>query len=384
MNPASSLGERGTVASSATVPDAPASTSVEPTQPDPESPNPMRRVGLRGLLVYAVTIAVTVVFSYLALRDVDFATVGHALAHSNYWWLVPALAAFGLATFARALRWHALFAPERRPALRAVGNAMLVGYLFNNILPARAGEAARVVTLRQRAGTGAAGVVGTVVVERLFDLLSILLIFFAAQPWLPHVSWFHTAAVAAIVLAVGLAATIVVLVVFGDRPVRFLARPLGRLPLLSAERVEHWAGDLVAGLSGLHRPTIAFFGFFWSLGAWLLSSLSAWLVTYAFGLHLGFDAGILCSVAVGLAMVLPAPPASVGVFEAAALLALNAYGISHTRALPYALVLHIVNFVPFVVFGAIALHFNALHARRQSRASPAPAPPLQGPSAIRH
>jgi uncharacterized protein (TIRG00374 family) len=224
-----------------------------------------------------------------------------------------------------------------------------------------------VVTLRQRAGTAPAEVVGTVVVERLFDVLSILLIFFAAQPWLPHVSWFGTAAIAAIVLAAALATAIVVLVIYGDRPVRFLARPLGRLPLLTAERVERAAADLVAGLSGLHRPAVAFMGFFWSLAAWLLSSASAWLVTYAFGLHLGFDAGILVSVGVGLAMIVPVP-AGLGVFEAAALLALNAYGISNTGALPYALVLHVVNFLPFVVFGGLALHFNAVHARRRDRA----------------
>jgi uncharacterized protein (TIRG00374 family) len=335
-------------------------------------------------LLYLAIVALTGFFSYLALRGVDFAGVGRALAHSNYGWLVPALGAFGLATLARALRWHALFAPERRPPLRAVGNAMLVGYLFNNILPARAGEAARVVTLRQRAGTAPAEVVGTVVVERLFDLLSILLLFFVAQPWLPHVSWFGTAAIAAIALAAALIAAIVVLVIYGDRPVRFLARPLGRLPLLSASRVERAAADLVAGLSGLHRLSVAFLGFFWSLAAWLLSSASAWLVTYAFGLHLGFDAGILCSVAVGLAMVLPAPPASVGVFEAAALLALNAYGISNTGALPYALVLHVVNFLPFVVLGALALHFNAIHARRAAREQALAAPSDGGSSPAGH
>jgi uncharacterized protein (TIRG00374 family) len=345
------------------------STAHHQGQAQTVPPTRWRRLQVRTLLYLGIA-AVTVFFSYLALRGVDFGGVGRALAHSNYGWLVPALAAFGLATLARALRWHALFPPERRPPLRAVGNAMLVGYLFNNILPARAGEAARVVTLRQRAGTAPAEAVGTVVVERVFDLLSILLIFFAAQPWLPHVSWFGTAALAGIGLAAALAAVIVVLVVYGDRPVRFLARPLGRLPLLSAERVERASADLVSGLSGLHRPSVAFLGFFWSLAAWLLSSLSAWLVTYAFGLHLGFDAGILCSVAVGLAMVLPAPPASVGVFEAAALLALNAYGISNTGALPYALVLHVVNFVPFVVLGGIALHFNAIHLRRAARKEP--------------
>jgi uncharacterized protein (TIRG00374 family) len=332
-----------------------------------------RRFGLRTLL-YALVIVLTLVFSVIALRDVDFDRVGTALAHSDYYWLAPALAAFGVATFIRALRWHALFAPGRRPPVRAVGNAMLVGYLFNNILPARAGEAARVVVLRQRARTPTTEVVGTVVVERVFDVLSILVIFFVASHWLPHVSWFHTAAIAAIVLAVGLMAVIAVLVVYGDRPVRYVARPLGRLPLLTAEKVEHAAGDLVHGLAGLHRPWVAIMGFFWSIVAWMLSAVSAWLVTYAFGglhlpgsTHLGLDAGVLVAVALGLAMILPSPPAAVGVFEAAALLALNAYGFSKSQALPYALVLHVLNFVPFLLMGLLALHFNALHQRRRTR-----------------
>ncbi|TMK38478.1 MAG: flippase-like domain-containing protein [Actinobacteria bacterium] len=325
-----------------------------------------RRFGLRTLL-YVLVIVVTVAFSVIALRDVDFHRVGTALEHSDYYWLLPALAAFGLSTFVRALRWHSLFAPGRRPPVRAVGNAMLVGYLFNNIFPARAGEAARVVVLRQRAGTPTTEVVGTVVVERVFDVLSILVIFFVASHWLPHVSWFHTAAIAAIVLAVGLMAVIAVLVIYGDRPVRYIARPLGRLPLLTAERVESAAADLVHGLAGLHRPWVAFIGFFWSIVAWVLSAVSAWLVTYAFALHLGFDAGVLVAVALGLAMILPSPPAAVGVFEAAALLALNAYGFSKSQALPYALVLHVLNFVPFLLMGLLALHFNALHQRRRTR-----------------
>src|SRR5260370_1816290 len=74
----------------------------------------------------------------------------------------------------------------------------------------------------------------------------------------------------------------------------------------------------------------------------------------------------MVTVGVGLAMIVPVP-ASVGVFEAAALLALNAYGISNTGALPYALVLHVVNFLPFVILGGLALHFNAIHLRRAAR-----------------
>lgn len=320
------------------------------------------RIGLYGLLAVA-----TVGFSYLALRSVHFNQVWRALRDSDYIWLIPALAAFAASTMARALRWHALFAPGRRPPLGSVTNAMLVGYLFNNIMPARAGEAARVVTLTKRAGTPAAESLGTVVVERVFDVLSILIVFFAAAPWLPQVSWFRAAELAAVVLAVGLIGVIVVLAVYGDRPLHFVLRPLGRMPGLSVEKVQKLGAELVDGLHGLRRPRVALAAFGWSLSAWVLSSLSAWLVTFAFHLHLGFDAGVLVTVAIGAGMILPSPPAAVGVFEAAVLLALQAYGLDQTRALPYALILHMVNFLPFLLAGGLALQYNATTARRRTR-----------------
>src|SRR5947209_18683721 len=121
--------------------------------------NARSRTPLR-IALYALLAVATVGFGYLALRSVHFDQVWRALRDSHYTWLIPAFAAFAAATMARALRWHALFAPGKRPPLGAVTNAMLVGYLFNNIMPARAGEAARVVTLTQRAGTPAAEAVG--------------------------------------------------------------------------------------------------------------------------------------------------------------------------------------------------------------------------------
>jgi glycosyltransferase 2 family protein len=73
-------------------------------------------------------------------------------------------------------------------------------------------------------------------------------------------------------------------------------------------------------------------------------------------------------VAVGLGMILPSAPAAVGVFETAALIALAAYGIPRTTALPYAVVLHLVNFVPFVLTGALVLHHNSRHPKRAAGA----------------
>jgi len=261
-----------------------------------------------------------------------------------------------------------------------VAYAMLIGYLYNNILPARAGEAARVVVLNQRCAAPPAEIVGTVVLERLYDVLAILVIFFVAEPWLPHVSWFGTAALAAIALAATIVAAAIVLAVYGDRPPRLLMRPLARVPLFSGERLDRIVAELVHGLSGLRNPAVAITAFVWTAASWLLSALAAWLVMLAFPLHLAFGAGILVVVAVGLGMILPSPPAAVGVFEGASLIGLRAYGVSKSAALPFALVLHTLNFVPFVLVGAVLVHHNARHpsAARRRAAQPSAGP---GPSA---
>jgi uncharacterized protein (TIRG00374 family) len=326
--------------------------------------HPDRRPRRARLLLNAATVLVTVAFSYFALSNINFSLAWHGLRTSNYWWLATALAAFGLGNMARALRWRSLFAQGRRPPLGAVANAMMVGYFYNNIMPARAGEAARVVVLTQRSTTSPVEIVGTVVLERLYDVLAILVVFFVAEPWLPHVSWFGAAAVAAIVLAVLIAAAAIVLAVFGDRPLRFLLRPLRRFSLFSGVRLERTIDELTHGLSGLRHPLLALEAFVWTIAAWLLTALCAYLVSVAFHLHLPFACAVLVAVAIGLSMILPSPPAAVGVFEGAALIALEAYGVSHSSALPYAVVLHLVNFVPFVVIGALLLHYNARHPRR--------------------
>jgi uncharacterized protein (TIRG00374 family) len=321
-----------------------------------------RPAGRSRPLLTVATVLVTVLFSYVAFSNINLPLAWRALRTSDYWWVSAALVAFGLGDLTRALRWRSLFARGRRPPVGVVANAMMVGYFYNNIMPARAGEAARVLVLTQRSTTAPVEIVGTVVLERLYDVFAILLIFFACEPWLPHVSWFGAAAIAAIVLAILIASAAIVLAVYGDRPLRLLVRPLRRLPMFSNERLEHTLDELTHGLSGLRHPGLALEAFAWTVVSWLLTALCAYLVTVAFHMHLPFACGVLVAVAIGASMILPSPPAAVGVFEGAALIALKAYGIPHSSALPYALVLHLVNFVPFVVIGVLLLHHNARNA----------------------
>ena len=102
-------------------------------------------------LLAVVGLAVTVVCMYLAVRGVEIDDALDALRDSDLVWLLPALPVFSAAIVLRGVRWWALYDAEQRPPLRAVMYALLVGYFFNNILPARAGEAARVIALNSRA-----------------------------------------------------------------------------------------------------------------------------------------------------------------------------------------------------------------------------------------
>jgi uncharacterized protein (TIRG00374 family) len=304
---------------------------------------------------------VTAYFSYIALSDINLDQIWHALQSSDYLWLVPALLAFGLAVVARAMRWRSLFAPRRRPPRGVILNATIIGYFYNNILPARAGEAARVVVLTLRSATPPVEIVGTVVLERMFDVVTILVIFFVAEPWLPHVSWFGTAAVIAIALASLIALAAIMLAIYGDQPLRLLLHPLRRFSLFSEARLDRTVDELANGLSGLRNVRVAGEAFLWTVAAWMLSALCAYFVSLSFHLHLSFAGGVLVTVAVGASMILPSPPAAIGVFEGATLIALKAFNVPHSVALSYALVLHAVNFVPFILTGIWLLQYNVRH-----------------------
>jgi uncharacterized protein (TIRG00374 family) len=334
-----------------------------------EQSTPTQRRRTR-LALNLVAVVVTLALSYVAFRGIDFSIAWHGLRTSDLWWLLAAVAAFALGNLARSLRWRSLFIRGRRPPLRPIANAMMVGYLYNNILPARAGEAARVVVLAQRSSTPPTEIVATVLLERLYDVIGILVIFFAAEPWMPQVSWFKDAALAALALSALIAASAAVLAIHGDRPVRLLLSPLRRLPLLSDARIEQTVSELTHGLSGLRHRGTALEALLWTIAAWMLTALCAYLVSLAFHLQLSPSCGVLVAVAVGLGMIIPSPPAAVGVFEAAALIALKTYGIPHSSALPYALALHIVNFVPFVIVGGFLIHYNTRHPRYGPQSTP--------------
>ena len=328
----------------------------------------------RRLLVWA-GLLLSLGFGYLAVRDVDFAGVRDALGRQDYVWLGPAALALAVAVALRAWRWQLLFTAEDRPPYRAVSAALLVGYFFNSVLPARAGELARVQVLGTRAGISRAHVLATVVLERLYDLLALVLLLAVAAPFLPSVGWLRAALILGLALALALAAVGVVLRRRGVAAARPLLRPLALMPGFDEARVDRAAASVVSGLTGVSVTRVAAVSLLITTVSWLVLAASGWFLLLGTEIDEGFAAALLVLIATNLVLVLPSSPAGLGAFEAAGVVALAAFGVGKEEALSYALVLHALNLVPSLVAGYVVLSLQVRgsgasrrHAARKPRA----------------
>jgi len=295
------------------------------------------------------------VFAYFAVRGVDAGEVWDALGECRWWMLVPAFFLLAAANIVRGWRWQLQFTPATRPRFWPALSALLIGTFFNNVLPARAGEAAQVVALRRSSRASLSETAATVLAGRIWDVLSVLVMLFCLAAWLPTVSWLR----AAVYLAIGLAAALAVVVLAGPRLFRVVLRPLARLPFLTRAHTDNAAAGLWRGLVSVRRPVPALIAFTLTTVSWVLFGLSNWFVLEGFSLGLSPLAGILVSIALSLAMILPSAPASIGVFEAAVLVALKPYGVPKPEALSAALVIHALNLLPYLVAGIVCLRLEA-------------------------
>jgi len=133
-------------------------------------------------------IAISFIFVYIAFRDINLAEFIESIKEGEYIWVFPALAAMVLSFWLRGYRWKCILDPVKKVSIRSAYSATMIGYMANNVLPFRIGDLIRLVAIWKEAGVSRAAALGSVVIERIFDLFMILAIFglaLLAYPQLP-------------------------------------------------------------------------------------------------------------------------------------------------------------------------------------------------------
>jgi len=316
---------------------------------------------------------ISAVFLYLTLRGLKVGEMWDVIKSANYWWLIPAILVYFVAVWARAWRWHYLLRPIKKISTVTMFPIVCIGYMGNNIYPARAGELLRAYVLKKREGVQISTSLATIIVERIFDGVVMLGFVFINLPEL-----------AKLTSASGFVGSIQTLaiwgaVIFGIVLVIFLMAAM--FPKIT-ERATLWLVNhilprkwrdkacgitlrFLTGLESLSSPKEALMVFLTSVVIWLLETGKYWLVMHAFPFQVSFFALMLMNGIVNLATTLPSAPGYIGTFDAPGIALLRAYNIPQDVATGYTLVLHAALWFPITILGAI---FFAREGLRWDRA----------------
>jgi uncharacterized protein (TIRG00374 family) len=274
-----------------------------------------------------------------------------ALGEANYCFLFPALIAYFAGVWLRAMRWHVLLRPVRAVPPRRLFPVVVIGYMANDVLPARLGELVRAYILGDQERVAKTTTLGTIVIERLFDGLALLV--FAggvglSVPLDPQVAGVVRLAAAVFLVALAAAVALGAVRTRAARAVELAERWLppsvrGRLSALTIRFLEGLgclqSGRLIIAVAAL------------SLGAWLCEAAMYWILSLGFGLGLGFPSYLLTTAIANLGAMVPAAPGYIGTFDLGALASLRLFGADPARAAGFVVVLHLALLLPVSVLG---------------------------------
>lgn len=300
-----------------------------------------------------VGLAVSLVFLTVALRGLDLRLFQQIVREANYWWLLPGVAIYFVGVWLRTWRWRTMLFPIRSIPAARLFPTVVIGYMGNNVYPARAGEVLRSYVLRRNEGVPMSASLATVVLERLFDGLVMLLFIFATLPFAPLPSSFRWLVIALSTIFLIALLVFMLLAARPQRMSRLYALLVDRLAPLAWRPKLHGIFDrFVVGLQSLRSPRDLLLIMLVSITIWLIETLTYWFVMQAFPLSVSFPVLMLMTAAINLFTIIPSTPGYVGTFHAPGIAVLMQFGVAQPIATGYTVVLHIALWLPITLLGA--------------------------------
>jgi len=318
---------------------------------------------------FIVGLAISAFFLYLTLRPVNFGDLWDALKAFEWLWSIPFLALTFLSMWLRAVRWHYLMRPLGHYTSRRLFSPMMAGFALNSIYPGRVGEFARAYVLAAREKLPFTSVFATIVLERIFDSITLLLLLVWTFANL-NINPSDTVAYGKFVVtgqmlqeyaarfAQMCAILLLVAVSFLFERVRELfcgvVLRMAFLPKTWRERLAQMIHTFAGGFGTLLDVKAIAWTVLLSLGVWVLVGASMSVLAYGFpGMKMSLTQGIAVTVITCVAILIPAAPGYWGLMEAGIVFGMFTLKIDtvYSRALAYAFVCHALQIFPIIAVG---------------------------------
>lgn len=293
-------------------------------------------------------------FIYLALPGLHLTEVMTSLRTANYWWILPGVAVYFVGLWARSWRWHYTLRHLKPVPLTRLFPLVCIGYFGNNIYPFRAGEVIRSYVLKRQEDIAISSSLATVLIERVFDGLVMLLFVFLALPFAPALPPFYRSLVIFLTVALFIATALFVWMAtqprFLDRVYTWFADRL--LPKRIRAPLDNFYSRFMVGLRSLSSGSDVLMIFGTSIVIWLMETVKYWFVMHAFNFTVSFLVLMLMNGLVNLATTLPSAPGYIGTFDTPGIETLAAFGVERNLAASYTFTLHAALWLPVTLLGA--------------------------------
>jgi uncharacterized protein (TIRG00374 family) len=303
-----------------------------------------------------IGLAVSVVFLYLSVRKVQPVALWAAMKEARYLWLVPASVLTIVSFMIRAWRWRYLMEPVRRVGFAGLFSATMIGFMANNVLPARAGEVVRAVALGRRERVSRSSVFATIVMERLFDLFTILLILGAVFVVFPFPPLVIRAGLTVLGISLGVLIALVVLHFQSQNLMAVLDRVFRKLPGRLGGMLSRFTQSFIDGLGILRRGRHIAIVTVLSGLMWFVTILGIACCLLAMS-HLmpllanPFEAALVLLITVSLAIMVPSTPGYFGVVQYACVASLALFQVNRETSLGFSFLYQATQFIPITAVG---------------------------------
>jgi uncharacterized protein (TIRG00374 family) len=314
----------------------------------------------KSVLRITLSILVALILLYVAFRGSDFEKLVSSLKRANYFWVFSFVPILLISHVFRAWRWKYLLGPIKKDvSIRNLFSALMIGYMVNNFV-SRIGEVVRAYTLGRLEATSKSAVLGTVLMERIIDMFSLLfflefILLFYKRSLGQIFPWLESASLVGSIVTAAVLGLFVLLLLRREQAFRWVGRIAGVLPRDAGRKVEKLLHSFLDGFLILKEPRQYLSIALLSVVIWFLYVVVAYLPFYAFGLvekySLGFNAAVVTVIISAVGVVIPAPGATGSYHWLVRETLVRLYGVEVETALSYATVTHLVNFIATILVG---------------------------------
>lgn len=324
---------------------------------------------LKKLFIFA-GLLLSVLFLFLALKDTDLAEIRNAFREAKYWPMVPMLLSIFGFYWLKAVRWSVLLSPSFEVSGRQLAPAMMAGAAGNNLLPAHFGELVRVYFAGEKFSIPKSTVLATLVVERLFDIIVVLLLFSLALLAAGYSSIYYGGAVMLLFAAFSILIASVLLARFTDQFVSIIDSKFTFVSVDIRQKISQQIKYLGSGLAALSKKNLYLSVITNTVVQWLCHAACFYFSLLAFDLEVSPLIGVVILGFTVVGLTLPTSPGFFGTIEYCYVLALTAIGIDASTAVSAAIFYHLPAWLGVTFIGLVLLrvfHFSFRDAELAER-----------------